>query len=507
MMLLGRLAILAAVLGSVLLVRRYPGHRTVIGVYVVGTLFLPEYGAAEYIEGVPRPIGVALIKLTKENAVGIGLVAGSVLFDARRWLAARPRWFDLPMLAWCGGAVVTALANSLVYDDPISGYVPVGAGPVSRVLAVLDYSDLYEGLVQAAEVTLAWGLPYLLARLYVTDAAKLRDLVLAVVIGAAAYAPLCLLETAVSPQLHRWVYGFHQHEFGQSIRFSGYRPMVFMEHGLAVGFWMVAGAVAAVWLRANGALGVIPLPGGRRVSGLWVAVGLGLVAVACKSTGALVLGAVALAALFASRAAGRSLPIALVLCAAPAYCLVRTQGVWDVNQALALVDSAVGADRAQSLEFRFQNESVLVARALERPIVGWGGWGRSRVYDEYGRATTVADGMWIIVLGKRGIIGLVTLGVVLIMPVALVLVRHGARLWTDPAAAPTAAAAAVLAVYSIDCVLNAMFNPVYVLVLGALVALRRDAPAPAPPADAPAGRWRVKPARPVSRLLRRPRRA
>ncbi|WP_439621377.1 hypothetical protein [Gemmata sp.] len=506
MTLLGRLAILAAVLVPVLLMRRYPGHRTVIGAYVLGTLFLPEYGAADYVEGVPKPMGVALVRLTKENAVGLGLLAGSVLFDARRWLAARPRWFDLPVLAWCGGAVATALANSLVYDDPISGYVPVGAGPVSGALAVLDYSDLYEGLVQAAEVTLAWGLPYLLARLYVTDGAKLRDLVLAVVIGAAAYAPLCLLETVVSPQLHRWVYGFHQHEFGQSIRFSGYRPMVFMEHGLAVGFWMVAGAVAAAWLRANGALKVVPLPGGRRVSGLWVAVGLAVVAVACKSTGALALGAVAAAALFAARAAGRSLPVVLVLCAAPAYCFVRTQGAWDANEALVFIDSAVGADRAQSLAFRLENENVLIAKALERPVLGWGGWGRNRVFDEYGQSTTVADGLWVITLGKRGLVGLLNVGVVLILPVALVLVRYGGRLWTDPAAAATAAAAVVLAVYSIDCVLNAMFNPVYVLIAGGLIGLRPEATAPPPPAEAAAAGWRVKPARPVPRLLRRVRR-
>ena len=84
-------ALLAAVAAGVLLMRRHPGHRTVFGVYVVGVLFLPEFGAADAIEGVPPPLSIAGVKLTKPNALALGLLAGALLYDRRRWFAARPR--------------------------------------------------------------------------------------------------------------------------------------------------------------------------------------------------------------------------------------------------------------------------------------------------------------------------------------------------------------------------------------------------------------------------------
>ena len=38
----------------------------------------------------------------------------------------------------------------------------------------------------------------------------------------------------ISPQLHFMTYGFYQHEFTQVVRMGGYRPMVFLQHGIAV---------------------------------------------------------------------------------------------------------------------------------------------------------------------------------------------------------------------------------------------------------------------------------
>ena len=58
------------------------------------------------------------------------------------------------------------------------------------------------------------------------------------VLGGLIYVPLCLFEVRMSPQLHNMVYGFAQHSFGQTVRGGGWRPMVFMQHGLAVGLFM-----------------------------------------------------------------------------------------------------------------------------------------------------------------------------------------------------------------------------------------------------------------------------
>jgi hypothetical protein len=337
--------------------------------------------------------------------------------------------------------------------------------------------------------------PYCLGRLYLTDSRKLKDTVLALVAGAAAYVPLCLLETLVSPQLHRWVYGFHQHEFLQTVRFDGYRPMVFLEHGLAVGFWMVVGTLAAAWMWVAGPLRAVRIFRWR-VSGLWLTAVLGMTTVACKSTGALALGVLGLAILLVARAIRQPAPAVLLLLAAPLYATLRTTGAWEAESVVGVTVTTVGKDRAHSLEFRLQNESLLMVKALERPLVGWGGWGRSRVYDEYGQPVSIADGLWIVTLGERGFLGLVTLGFVLLLPVARLILRHGARPWCDPAAAP----AVILGLYSIDCLLNGMVNPVFILLAGGLAALPLiDPSASGSPAPA-ASRWRVRPPRTAARI-------
>jgi hypothetical protein len=484
---LGHFAVFAWGVLGVVLFRYYPGHRLVAGMFVAGVLFLPEFSSAEFIEGVPRPLTVAGIMLTKTSATALGLLVGSLLFDRGRWLAARPRWFDWPVLAWCVGPVVSSVSNSYFYDDPVSEYAPEPTAFLGKAASALVTSDLYDGVVRSVEVVLTWGVPYCLGRLWL-------------VAGAVVYAPLCVLEMFLSPQLHRWVYGFHQHEFLQSIRFDGYRPMVFLEHGLAVGFWMMAGAVAAVWLWVVGPMRVIPLPG-RRVSGLWVVVPLTLTAVACKSTGALVLGILGLAVLAGSRAVRWPVPVLMLLAVAPLYALVRTEGSWDADEVVNVTHDVVGEDRAQSLEFRLRNEDLLVVKALERPLVGWGGWGRSRLYDEFGRPITIADGLWILTLGERGLLGLITLGFVLLLPTARLIARQGARPWTDPGSATTAVAAVILGLYSIDCLFNAMLNPVFILLGAGLIALPPNRAAP--PAPEPAqgvNAWRISPPRGQTRV-------
>lgn len=503
--------VLAVVLGVVLF-RLFPGRRVVFGVYVFGVLFLPEIQGVAAVEGMPRPLDLPGFKLTKLNAIAVGLLAGSLLYDRRRWAAVRPRWFDLPALLWCVGPVVTSVANSLLYGDPVSrfgpDYLPPSAGPVGRLAVWLEHTDLYDGLVRAIEGTLAWGVSYWLGRVYVTDGEALRELLLWAVAGAAAYVPLCLAEAALSPQLHRWLYGFHQHEFQQTVRASGYRPMVFMQHGLAVGMWMVVGALVAGWLWWAGPLREVRVPRfGLRVGGLAVVLPLAATAAACRSAGALTLGCVGLVVLALARRLGLSLPVLALLCAAPVYVALRTEGSWDARATVAAAVGDLSPDRAASLDFRLRNEDALVAKALERPVVGWGGWGRAGVYDEDGKRATVSDGLWVITLGERGALGLVSLGLLLLLPVARLLAGRGSRPWTDPAWAPAGVAAVVLGLYAVDCLMNGMVNPVFVLLAAGLTAVAAPAAAGPPPAARPTpppGGWRVKGGRGARRVAALP---
>jgi hypothetical protein len=140
--------------------------------------------------------------------------------------------------------------------------------------------------------------------------------------------------------------------------------------------------------------------------------------------------------------------------------------------------------RVQSLGWRFRCENLLLKKAVERPILGWGGWGRSRVYDEQGKDIAETDGLWIIAFGKNGLVGLISLGAVLLLGPALLWWRLDAIQWSHPAWAPAAAAAVLIMITTIDSLLNGFLNPVLTLCMGALTGLdvesRPRAPIPPP---------------------------
>jgi len=88
------------------------------------------------------------------------------------------------------------------------------------------------------------------------------------------------------------------------------------------------------------------------------------------------------------------------------YPLLRSQGLFPTNALVSAAES-ISTERAASLKYRFDNEDMLLERAFERPALGWGRYGRSRVYDSEGRDMSVTDGRWIITFGEAGLLGFV----------------------------------------------------------------------------------------------------
>src|SRR6266545_4824883 len=165
-------------------------------------------------------------------------------------------------------------------------------------------------------------MPYLIGRIYFNDLESLRELAIAIFVGGLIYLPLCWIEMRLSPQLHVWVYGFHQHSFLQNIRWGGYRPMVFMQHGLMVGMWMCMTALVGVWLWKSGTVRAIwDIP-------MIVLVPLLLItAILCRSTYAIALLAMSSAALLVC-AAFRVKWIMICLLVAPVlFMMVRGSGL------------------------------------------------------------------------------------------------------------------------------------------------------------------------------------
>ena len=405
--------------------------RAVLVAYLAGWMFLPVadlqlFGFFDYSKGTAVPLVVFL---------------GVLAFDSRRLRGLRFTLFDLPVAFFCVAPFVSSLANDLGWYDALSA---------------LTYQ------------TITWGLPYLTGRLYFSSPQGLRRLGYAMLAAGMVYAPLCLWEIRMSPQLHATVYGFHQHDWTQTMRFGGYRPMVFMSHGLMVGLWMAAASLVGIVLWMSGAA--------RRVWGIPLSLAvptLLVTTVLCKSFGAIALLFLAAPALVAMRSLRTSLPMALLLCLPPTYVLLRTVGAWSGAELTGLV-AELSPERANSLSFRLEAEEQLGLKAMEKPLLGWGGWGRSfvRRFEELERTDTViTDSLWMLVFGKTGAFGLASLLLFFLVPVLALWRRCPPRLWASPRAALPWALGLVLTLYAFDSLVNAMVNPVYFLIAGGLCGL------------------------------------
>jgi len=411
---------------------RRPPQQAVLISFMSAWLLLPE---AEYeLSGIPD--------YTKMSATCLGILGACVLFDGKRLRQIRLQGYDFPLLLWCMSPLPSSISNGL---------------------------GLYDGLAQSLDQVFTWGLPYLIGRLYFTDASGLRALAFAIVIGGLAYVPLCLIEIRLSPQLHRLVYGYHQHQFAQSMRAGGFRPTVFMEHGLMVGMWMATASLLAVWLWTMRALPRISLPAIGKISFGGPLLLLLATTVLCKSYGALALLCIGLASLFAGRVLRTRAILAALLLVPPLYCVTRSTGIFD-GRSLVETAASIDLERAESLAFRLRNEDMLVEKALQQPVFGWGGWSRARVYDWQGEDVSTTDGQWIVALGDRGIFGLTMFLAALLTPALRIFAHSPAGRWREPGIAAGVGLAMVLVLYAVDSLLNAMKNPVFVLIAGGLNA-------------------------------------
>lgn len=418
-----------------------PPRRAVIVAFISAWLFLPvPVPEALLIQGLPE--------LDKMTVTCLAVLLGTLIFQKDRLLSFRPKRFDIPIIIWC----VVPLFSSVTNTETNLYHLPGIENPV------------YDGFSEMLRQFVTWGLPYLIGRVYFTNIYALRELAIGIFIGGLVYIPFCLFEMEMSPQLHAFAYGVHPHnDFRQTIRGYWYRPNVFMAHGLMVALWMASATLIGAWLWFSGNLknlGGIPV--------IILAIPLGLVTLACMSMASVLLMVTALAVLYFATTTRARWPVIALIAVAPMYMSVRATGLWDGMSMVSLVTTVAGEKRAESLETRVYNENLLTEHALRKPIFGWGGWNRSRVYNRHGHDISITDGQWVIAIGKHGLVGLASFTAALLLPVWLTLKRFPIRHWAHPQVAPVAALAMLLTIYMLDNVLNAMLNPVFMLAAGAL---------------------------------------
>jgi hypothetical protein len=433
-----------------------PSRTACIWGFLIAWLFLP-------MDHVPVQ---GFTDYNKASAACLGILLGCLIFDSESLFAFRPRLWDLPMFVWCLSPYISSVENGL------------GA---------------YDGLSQVARQITFWGFPYFIGRLYFSDLVGLRELAIAIVVGGILYLPLCWFEIRFSPQLHRIVYGHHQHEFGQSVRYNSYRPTVFMQHGLAVGMWMAAATVTAFWLFFTRTV--------KHLMGMpmWLVFGMLLVtSVLCRSVGAIALMFAGIFVLMLTRWIRMPVLVIALALAPTAYMYLRGTEIWS-GRALVREIAQTDARGASSLQVRLTSERLMVNHAMKRPIFGWAAWDRSRGRDDEGNDLAIPDAYWLIAIGHFGLVGLTALTALLCLPLLLLAGKIPVNFWAHPGAAPAAALAVIPALYMCDNLMNAMVNPIFILcaagISGLTFSMRRPQSSGAQPTAAhpapPAGRQTV----------------
>lgn len=407
---------------------------------VVGGFLLLPFVSFQIVDGLPA--------VNRDGVIALSAVAATLLFDPSAFSRYRFHWFDLLVI----GGLVTWGATNLVNGLGISQ-------------AMLDWWWF----------AMFAAIPYFLSRCILDRPSKLVVLAVGIVAGSLMMIPFVLYEVRMSPTLHSTVYGFAGNTVDMS-RYGGWRPKVFQPVGLGLAIWLSASAVLALGLYLS-----------KSVATVWripiavaavTAVGLTLLG---RGGGAisLMVGGAALLAIAHWTGAAR-----IVLAVPVAVALYIATGLLDSTlpirpSMLALGEVAWGQGAGGSLRVRIDNEAFLIASAMQKPLFGWGGWGDYRadvdLAREMGLNKILTDGLWVITLGKRGLLGVASLYGMFLLPgvlavIAAIRLRCNRRLL-----ALVSGLALFCWLYASDLLLNAFATPVLSITAGALLNFAKAA--------------------------------
>lgn len=407
----------------------FPWRRALQIAIIVSWLFLPSAGLN--ISGLPD--------YTKTSAFSYGIILSLMILVPDRFTHIKPGWMDLPTLIFVFCPIITSLDNDL---------------------------GLYDGLASTNGNLTYIGLPYLIGRACFDSARDIRNLGVAIAVGGLVYVPLCLLEMALGPFFAIKIYTIYAQT---EVRLGGFRPRVFLNTGLELGLWMAIVCFISIWLWRIGVLKrLMGIPFGTVLLPILIATTL-----LCRSSGATFLLGFTLCVLWWSAKTNRRVLMVLWTLACFVYIGVRVGNFWDYNDLITFIAKNFNEERAQSLEFRFQNEDILIAKAVQRPVFGWGGFGRSRVVNEEGRDISVTDGLWIIMFGVFGTVGLMSFLMISVLPCLTFIRKFPAKRWLEPDVGSIAALVGAITLYLGDIMFNG-FSIMPILVgAGALSSVLR----------------------------------
>jgi hypothetical protein len=413
-----------------------------------GMLLLPEVHAY-------NPPG--LPELGKREITSLSVLVAALAFQPRRLLAARPGLgLEAVVLLMIPAAIATALTNG----DPIVLSYKIISGLTPYDAFGMSFTDV-----------VLLGIPFLLGRAFIRSSRELRDALVAVVLASLLYSVLVLFEARMAPILHRTVYGFGQHSWLQVRRFGGWRPMVFMSHGLALSLFIAASAIAAAVLsRARIAVAGVP----ARFALPYLA----FVVLACRSLASMVYPTLMAPLVLFARPRTQLVAAAVIAGVVLTYPILRQTRVVPTETLVGWAGS-VSDERAGSLAFRFRNEDALLDRARQRIWFGWGGFGRTHYSERRKGKDLVADGYWIVRFASRGVAGQLGYGLLFVLPIWQAL-RALERIRTPHDRILFAGLGLVVGTYALDTLPNGLMAHFPLLLAGGLAGVSRGLPQETP---------------------------
>ncbi|WP_147114342.1 O-antigen ligase [Tateyamaria sp. syn59] len=434
---------------------------TILVTILGGYLFLPELHAIDLpalyeLNKVSIPaytaLVVAIVAISRASNTGRG---GNTAPDptASQWLDGWIPRMRLPLLL-IGLTMVGAVMTVVTNRDPIIELDiynwPRGIVGEDIFITGLRMQDAGASIL----VVIVSLIPMLLARKFFAHPEGQKLLLTAFCIGGLIYVPLAIFEARMSPQLNQWTYGFFAHLWSQHVRGDGFRPIVFLSHGLMVALFMSTAMIISA--------GLARVHTGRLRTRFLMATGVLFIGLLItKSLGALVIALFLCPILLFAPRWVLLLITSVIVGIALLYPIVRGTSLIPMETVLQLA-AQVNPERAASLLYRLNFEEQLLARAQERPLFGWGSWGRD-LYLGNGEFA-VPDGEWTLVLSRSGWFGFIGRFGLMFIPVILLLWR-----WRrDGIGMETAVIATALTAAAIDLIPNSGMTPDKWLLAGAL---------------------------------------
>lgn len=407
---------------NIILFRKFTPQKAILISVIGGILFLPVTG-----------YDIPLIDYKKNVVIAISLLLGIIFSGKITDLAFRLRKIDIPIILWC---IISPLLS----------------------IVVNSYA-LKHALYAVVNTSLEWGVYYIVGRIFFSDKDALRLLCRGIIIGGLIYVPLTLFEVKMSPQLSYIFYGFNPISWEQLVRYEGFRPLVFMDHGLMVALWMATAYIVAFWLFRTGEIIRI-----KNISMALIVFLLLITTILCKCTAAyiyLILGTLG----YYYKKSKSKIIFKIIILSIPGYIILRLTGILPVDTILDNLSEIFNTERMESLATRLYAEEVFTKVAFEMPLFGWGGMDRAWPLDPVSGESTyrIIDSLYLAIFSVRGFLGLISFYAVLLLgPWKMIKSR------TESVDAVVLSI--VVTIFAIDTVLNAMINPVFVLISGSLIS-------------------------------------